>query len=60
MASSKSSFKGYGYHPYFVEGHEPEPTHRRMAQVLDQVVEEIQQIQRAAREDGRTSGPPGR
>ena len=50
-------FQGYGYNPYFVEGHEPEPTHRRMAEVLDQVVEEIQQIQRAAREDGRSERP---
>jgi xylulose-5-phosphate/fructose-6-phosphate phosphoketolase len=50
-------FQGYGYHAYFVEGHEPEPTHRRMAEVLDQVVEEIQQIQRAARDDGRTGRP---
>jgi xylulose-5-phosphate/fructose-6-phosphate phosphoketolase len=45
----QSLFEGYGYHPYFVEGDEPEPTHRRMAAVLDQVVEEIQEIQRAAR-----------
>ena len=41
-------FEGYGYHPYFVEGDEPEPTHRRMAEALDQVVEEIQ----------RSSAPP--
>ena len=51
-------FQGYGYHPYFVEGDEPEPPHRRMAEVLDQVVQEIQAIQRAAREEGRTQRPP--
>jgi xylulose-5-phosphate/fructose-6-phosphate phosphoketolase len=50
-------FQGYGYHPYFAEGHDPEPTHRRMAEVLDQVVEEIQGIQQAAREDGKTGRP---
>ncbi|HEY5473045.1 MAG TPA: phosphoketolase family protein, partial [Candidatus Limnocylindrales bacterium] len=50
-------FQGLGYHPYFVEGHEPEAAHRRMAEVLDQVVQEIQAIQRAAREEGRTQRP---
>ena len=53
----KKLFEGYGYHPCFVEGDEPEPTHRRMAEVLDQVVEEIQQIQRAARQDGHSERP---
>ncbi len=27
--------QGYGYHPYFVEGHEPEPMHQTMAATLD-------------------------
>ena len=34
--------EGYGYTPYFVEGHEPEAMHRQMAATLDRVVEEIQ------------------
>ena len=27
-------FEGYGYHPFFVEGHEPHKMHRQMAAVL--------------------------
>ena len=42
--------EGYGYHPHFVEGDDPPLVHQRMAGVLDEVVEEIQAIQRAARE----------
>ena len=45
-------FTGYGYKPYFVEGHDPEPTHRLMAATLEVVVGEIKSIQRAAREEG--------
>ena len=43
---------GYGYRPYFVEGHEPEAMHELMASTMDAVVEEIRGIQRAAREKG--------
>src|SRR6266702_2378354 len=42
-------FSGYGYKPYFVEGHEPEAMHQRMAATLDTVVEEIHAIQEEAR-----------
>jgi xylulose-5-phosphate/fructose-6-phosphate phosphoketolase len=42
-------FRGYGYTPYFVEGHEPEKMHRLMADTLDRVVAEIKQIQSDAR-----------
>ncbi|MCZ7648899.1 MAG: phosphoketolase family protein [Planctomycetota bacterium] len=45
-------FRGYGYTPYFVEGHEPEPMHRKMAETLDKVVAEIRAIQREARAKG--------
>jgi len=51
-------FEGFGYHPWFVEGDDPEPTHRRMAEVLDQVVEEIQAIQRKARGGEHHDRPP--
>ena len=47
-------FEGYGYKPYFVEGHEPEKLHQTLATVLDQVVAEIQQIWVEA----RTAGSP--
>ncbi len=48
---------GYGYKPYFVEGDEPELVHQQMAATLDTVVGEIQEIQRAAREDGKVERP---
>jgi xylulose-5-phosphate/fructose-6-phosphate phosphoketolase len=41
--------RGYGYTPYFVEGHEPEKMHQLMAATLDRVIDEIQQIQGNAR-----------
>jgi xylulose-5-phosphate/fructose-6-phosphate phosphoketolase len=45
-------FRGYGHEPYFVEGDDPEPVHQRMAEVLDQVVAKIKEIQTDAREHG--------
>jgi len=45
-------FEGYGYKPYFVEGHEPEKMHQALATVLDQVIAEIKQIQTEARTTG--------
>ena len=42
-------FRGYGYTPYFVEGHEPEKMHQLMAAALDRVIDEIKQIQSRAR-----------
>jgi xylulose-5-phosphate/fructose-6-phosphate phosphoketolase len=48
---------GYGYKPYYVEGHEPEPMHQKMAATLDAVVEEIHAIQKRAREEGDLSRP---
>ena len=45
-------FKGYGYKPYFVEGHEPEPMHQAMAETLDSCLAEIKAIQKEARENG--------
>ena len=48
---------GYGYKPYYVEGHEPEPMHQKMAATLDTVVAEIHEIQKRARENGDLSRP---
>jgi xylulose-5-phosphate/fructose-6-phosphate phosphoketolase len=42
-------FRGYGYTPYFVEGHEPEKMHQLMAATLDRVIDELKQIQTDAR-----------
>ncbi len=42
-------FTGYGWKPYFVEGHEPEKMHQLMAGTLDAIVREIQSIQDSVR-----------
>jgi len=49
--------EGYGWTPYFVEGHEPEKMHQAMAATLDTVIEKIKQIQSDARTKGVTSRP---
>jgi xylulose-5-phosphate/fructose-6-phosphate phosphoketolase len=50
-------FEGYGYRPYFVEGHEPMAMHQKMAAALDEAFAEIARIQSAAREDGSSGRP---
>jgi len=50
-------FLGYGYKPYFVEGHEPEAMHQLMAKTMQTAVEEIQAIQKAARTRKATELP---
>ena len=37
-------FKGCGYYPFYVEGDDPEYMHTKMAEVLDEVIEKIQDI----------------
>src|SRR5262249_58977767 len=49
--------RGYGYAPRIVEGHDPPAMHALMAQVLDEVLDEIAGIQKDARERGRTERP---
>ena len=49
--------QGYGWTPYFVEGHEPMPMHEAMAATLDKVIGEIKAIQSAAREQGKLERP---
>ena len=49
--------RGCGWAPIFVEGHEPAPMHALMAAALDQTVQEIQSIQRQARQHGETLRP---
>ena len=44
--------RGYGWTPYFVEGHEPELMHEAMAATLDTAVEQIKKIQQDARVHG--------
>jgi xylulose-5-phosphate/fructose-6-phosphate phosphoketolase len=43
---------GYGYHPYFVEGSDPENMHQQMAGTLEAVLAEIRKIQHEARAQG--------
>ena len=49
--------QGYGYQPFYVEGHEPEPMHQLMAETMERVVTEIHAIQSAARENGFNGRP---
>lgn len=44
-------FKGYGYQPIFVEGHDPALMHPLMAQAMDQAFDQIRTIQQQARQD---------
>jgi xylulose-5-phosphate/fructose-6-phosphate phosphoketolase len=56
-ATLSQLFSGYGYKAYFVEGHEPEAMHQRMASTLETVVLEIHAIQNAARNRQTTDLP---
>ncbi|MFT3998737.1 MAG: phosphoketolase family protein [Rhizobium sp.] len=51
-------FSGYGYEPFFVEGHEPAAMHQAMADTFDRVFDRIRDIQRKAREKGTSDGMP--
>ena len=48
---------GYGWTPYFVEGHEPDLMHEAMAATLDLAVEQIKKIQKNARDNGDLTRP---
>jgi xylulose-5-phosphate/fructose-6-phosphate phosphoketolase len=50
-------FRGYGYTPHFVEGHEPAAMHELMAATLETVVGEIQRIKSDALRRGFTGRP---
>ncbi|TAV90961.1 phosphoketolase family protein [Rhizobium leguminosarum] len=45
----QSLFEGYGYEPFFVEGHEPRDMHKQMAATFDRVFDRIREIQEEAR-----------
>jgi xylulose-5-phosphate/fructose-6-phosphate phosphoketolase len=49
--------RGYGWTPYFVEGHEPDLMHEAMAATLDTAVEQIKKIQQDARAHGKFGRP---
>ena len=44
---------GYGWEPYFVEGHEPEAMHQAMAATLDTILETIRIIRETAAKSGK-------
>ena len=50
-------FKGCGWKPYFVEGDDPMTMHRKMAETMDSVIEEIKAIQKNARENNDPERP---
>ena len=54
-------FEGYGWRPLVVsggfDGEDPAHVHRRLAAALDEALDGIREIQRAAREDGVASRP---
>jgi len=54
-------FEGYGYRPLIMtggfDGEDHAAVHQRFAKVLDEALDEIAEIQRAAREDGVTERP---
>ena len=56
-----SLFEGYGYFPLLVEGgfsgEDPRAVHQRFAAALDEALDEIARIQRAARSDGARGRP---
>ncbi len=50
-------FRGYGYEPWFLEGHDPAVMHQLMAATLDSILDKIHAIQKHAREDGPQERP---
>jgi xylulose-5-phosphate/fructose-6-phosphate phosphoketolase len=52
-----SLLEGYGWRPIVVAGDQPELVHQAFAAALDEALDEIRDIQRAAREDGATARP---
>jgi xylulose-5-phosphate/fructose-6-phosphate phosphoketolase len=52
-----SLLSGYGWRPLLVSGDEPEAVHEALATALDEALDEIADIQRAARADGDTTRP---
>lgn len=49
--------KGYGHNPIFVEGHDPDTMHQKMAVALDEAFNQIKKIQEDARQHNKTERP---
>src|SRR5206468_793498 len=52
-----SLLRGYGWEPAIVAGDEPEQVHRDLAVALESAFDEIDRIQRRAREEGESGRP---
>ncbi len=52
-----SLLSGYGYTPYFVEGHDPEQMHQQMAATTEICIQQIRSIQQQARSSGKAERP---
>ncbi len=50
-------FEGMGYRPYIVSGEEPEKMHKKMADVMDEIVLEIKNIKNTAKATNNTERP---
>jgi xylulose-5-phosphate/fructose-6-phosphate phosphoketolase len=50
-------FRGYGYAPRILEGHDPAHMHKDMAAALEEILGEIKTIQRRARHERRVERP---
>ncbi|MFT4112175.1 phosphoketolase [Silvibacterium sp.] len=53
----ESLFRGYGYKPFFITGHDPETMHQQMAALMDVVFDEIKAIQKNARDNNDATRP---
>ncbi len=53
----RALLEGYGYAPRFLEGSDPDTMHQLMASVLDEVLDEIAEIQRRARDENDLTRP---
>lgn len=53
----KKFFEGCGWKPYFVEGDEHQVMHEKMASTLNEIISDIKNIQRGARENKDMSRP---
>jgi xylulose-5-phosphate/fructose-6-phosphate phosphoketolase len=53
----ESLFRGYGWTPHFVEGHDPSVMHQQMAATLEDCVLEIRRVQQEARASGKATRP---
>jgi xylulose-5-phosphate/fructose-6-phosphate phosphoketolase len=52
-----SFLEGCGWRPLIVAGDDPEPVHQEFAAALDEALDQIAEIHRAAREDGNEARP---